>query len=153
MKYPKNICPPVTRFERQTGCCPLIMATMIVDQLRNHFWTELPDDLADEVATKAEIVFAGNARWRRRFKGRHGREYLLMLLRHWLSSALFKRKSPLFCELPGDFKMGKPLPLQPHPWPGGQKHSLHRIRQTNRRKSPSSRAATHFAHGCELLAP
>jgi hypothetical protein len=44
----------------------------MLDQLKNYFWTELPEDLADEVAdevaAKAEIVFAGNARWRKNFK-------------------------------------------------------------------------------------
>ena len=109
MKYSKSISPPVTRFERETGCCPLVMALIILDQLKNYFWTELPDLLADEVAQRAETVFAGNARWRRKFKGPHGREYLLMLMRHWFASALFRRKSPLYRRLPEDFKWGQPL--------------------------------------------
>jgi hypothetical protein len=70
--------------------------------LKNYFWAELPDDLADEAAAKAETVFAGNVRWRRKFQGRHGRKHLEMLLRHWFSSALFRRKSPLFRRLPPD---------------------------------------------------
>jgi len=107
---PENIYPPVTRFERQTGCCPLILATLLLDQLKNHFWTDLPEDLADEVARKAEVVFAGNKRWRKKFQERRGRAYLEMFMRHWLASALFKRRSPLFRELPDSFKMGRPLP-------------------------------------------
>ncbi|MEI9960780.1 MAG: hypothetical protein WDM76_06510 [Limisphaerales bacterium] len=86
------------------------MAVLLLDQLKNYFWTELPEDLADELARKAEIVFAGNPRWRKKFQGRHGREYLEMFMRHWLASALFKRKSPLFRQLPPEFKVGRPLP-------------------------------------------
>ncbi|HZL12557.1 MAG TPA: hypothetical protein VFC85_00300 [Verrucomicrobiae bacterium] len=111
MKQCEAIYPPVTRFERRTSHCPLYVALFILDEARNYFWTELPPDLADELAQKAEIVFAGNARWRKKIQGRRGRAYLEMFMRHWLASALFQRKSPLFRQLPPEFKIGKPLPI------------------------------------------
>jgi hypothetical protein len=96
MKSCETIHPPVTPFERQTGCCPLIMAALMLDQLKNYFWTELPEDMADKVAQKAEIVFAGNARWRKKFQGGRGREYLEMFMRHWLAGVLAKENPAVF---------------------------------------------------------
>jgi hypothetical protein len=148
MKHPENIQPPVTRFMRETSCCPLFMACITLDQLKNYLWTDLPDDLADEVAAKAEMVFAGNARWRRKFKGPRGREWLIAFMQHWMSAALFKRNRRLALLLPGEFTFGgKPLPLTPLPL---------QLRQSApkrvRRKRAPSRPRTCFAHGCELLA-
>lgn len=147
MKHLEAIHPPVTRFERQTGNCPLLMATAMLDQLKNYFWTELPDDLADEVAAKAEIVFAGNERWRKKFQGRRGREYLEMFMRHWFSSALFKRKSPLFRQLPPDFKVGMPLPKISLPRQLGKVPPKEQVRQ----KANDSFLPRHYVHGFELL--
>jgi hypothetical protein len=145
MKQCEDIYPQVTRFERQTGCCPLILATIMLNQLKNYFWAELPEDLADEVAAKAEIVFAGNARWRQKFQGRHGREYLEMFMRHWLASALFKRKSPLFRQLPEDFKVGRPLPVISLP------RQLEKLPSKKIRRRTQAQPFKHFVHGCEWL--
>lgn len=147
MKYPENIYPPVTRFERRTSHCPVFVALLILDEVRNYFWTDLPENLADELAARAEVVFARNARWRKKFQGRHGREYLDMFMRHWLSSALFKRKSPLYRQLPESFKMGQQLPITPL----ARKLAQSRVK-TIRRKSSMSRRGSRFVHGCELLA-
>jgi len=148
MKYPEDIQPLVTRFERETGCCPLIMACRTLDQLKNYFWTELPDDLAEEVAAKAEIVFAGNERMRRRFKGRRGREWLIAFMQHWMSAALFKRNRRLALLLPGEFTFGgKPLPIIPLPLQLQQAAP----KKTRRKRAPS-RPLQHFVHSWELLA-
>jgi len=147
MKYPENIHPPVTEFERKTGSCPLILATLMLDQLKNYFWAELAEDLADELAQKAEIVFAGNPRWRKKFQGRRGHDWLEMFMRHWLAAELFKRKSPLFRELPDDFKIGKPLPDISLPRQLEKSSS-----KKNRKKSVKSLPLKHYVHGYELLA-
>jgi len=147
MKYPKTVSPPITQFERQTGCCPLIMATAILDQSKNYFGEEVPEDLADEVAQKAEIVIAGNKRWRRKFKGRQRREWLVVFMRHWFSAALFKRKSPLFRQLPEDFKIGKPLPEISLPRQL-EKSPAQKIRRNTVKALPPRR----YVHGYELLA-
>ena len=123
------------------------MAMVILDQLKNYFWAELPEDLADEVAQKAEIVFAGNERWRRKFKGRRGREYLVMFMRHWFSAALFKRQSPLFRQLPPDFKIGRPLPEISLPRQLGKSSP-----KKARRRSVKPPRLKLYVHGCELLA-
>jgi hypothetical protein len=147
MKQLEEIHPPVTRFEQQTGNCPLLMATVMLDQLKNYFWTDLPDDLADEVAAKAETVFAGNERWRKKFQGARGLEYLEMFMRHWFSSALFRRKSPLFRQLPPDFKVGRPLPKVSLPRQLGKSSP-----RKTRRKPVKAHPAGRYIHGCELLA-
>ena len=110
MKQYETIYPLVTRFERRTGNCPLLLAVITLDQLKNHLRADLPEDLADEVAQRAESVFARNARWRKKFQGRRGNAPLAMFLRPWLAAALCKRQSPLFRRLPEAFKIGQPLP-------------------------------------------
>ena len=150
MKQCETIYPPVTPFERQTGCCPLIMATLMLDQLKNYFWTELPDDYADEVAQKAEIVFAGNARWRKKFKGRRGREYLEMFLRHWLAGVLARKNPVLFRQLPESYKIGHPLPQKPNPVTVAQGRRTDQNLKP-RRSQTTAVIAPRFVHGCELL--
>jgi hypothetical protein len=126
MKHLENIHPPVTPVERATGCCPLIQATLMLDQLKNYFWTELPDEVADEVAAKAEIVFARNEAMRRRFKSRQ----LAQLL-------------------PGEFAFGgKPLPPLSLP----RQLEKMALRKKVRGKSRESTHLKHYAHGYELLA-
>jgi len=148
MKYPENIQPPVTRFERETGCCPLNMACLMLDWLKNYCREELPEDLADEVAQKAGIVFAGNTLMRRRFKGRCGREWLIAFMQHWMSAALFKRNRRLALLVPGEVTFGgKPLPIISLPRQL-QQSAPKRIR----RKRAPSRPLRHFVHGWELLA-
>jgi hypothetical protein len=142
----KEIDPPITRFECQTGCCLLTTATVILDQLENYFWTDLPDGLAEEVAQRAETVFAIEARQRGQFQGHYAREQITMFMRHWFSAALFKWDSRLYRELPDDFKIGKPLPEISLP------RQLERsLPRKSRRKSVPTRR--HFAHSSELLLP
>jgi hypothetical protein len=157
MKYPENIYPPVTEFERRTGECPLFVALFILDEVRNYFWTDLPEDLADEVAQKAEIVFAGNTRWREKFQGRRGRAYLEMFMRHWLAAALFKRRSPLFRELPDSFKNGKQLPVislfRQKEMGEAKTESRCLAKSRSRRKSraaANSRPSSRFVHGTQV---
>jgi hypothetical protein len=74
-----------------------------------------------------------------------------MFMRHWLSAALFKRKSPLFRLLPEDFKFGRPLPFTPLARQLQQSAPKGTRRRIRRKPAPSRRHG-HFAHGCELLA-
>ena len=145
MKSCDHAYPPVTRFERRTGECPLYVAQVVLDEVRNYYWLDLPEALADELAVRAETVFAKNARWRKRIQGRHGRAYLEMFMRHWLSSALRKRRSPLFRELPDSFKFGGALPVI-----SSAREISAAAKPTRRRLVPSPRR--HFVHGGELLA-
>src|SRR5258708_1099018 len=141
MKRCDDIYPPVTRLERRTSHCPLYVALRVLDEVRNHFWTDVPESLADELAHRAEIVFERNARWRTKIQGRHGREYLEMFMRHWLSSALFKRKSPLFRQLPGSFKWGAQLPITP------LARQLQPPKKKIRRKRATPLASNYLVHG------
>ena len=132
---------PVTPFERQTSHCPLYVAWLVLDEARDYFRTPIPEAFADKLAHRAEAVFAGNPFWQRKYTGGHGRDYLLMTMRHWLAAVLAKERPALFRELPDSFKVGQPLPA----------HLLSRPKKI-RRRNPPARPFKHFAHGCELLA-
>jgi hypothetical protein len=165
MKGLENIYPPITPLERATGCCPLIQAALMLDDLRKYFWEELPEDIADEVVQKAEIVFARDERMRRRFKGRRGRGWLVGFMQHWMSASLGKRNRWLARQLPGEYMFGgRPLPLLSLPrqqmastgclqlqseisvQPLPKKSSAKKIRKRG------SQPFSHYVHGCELLA-
>jgi hypothetical protein len=139
------IFPPVTHCERQTGCCPQIAAAIILDQLRNFLRMELPEHLVDTLAQRAETVFAGNEFWRRKLQGRHGREHLAVLLRHWFSAELARSQPAAVWQLPDDFKLGKPLPEV------SRQRPLPSIAAKRTREKPS-RSRGVFCHGSELLA-
>ena len=131
----------VGNFEQQTSHCPTYIAGLVLDEARDYFRTEIPDDYATELARSAELVFAKHLFWRRKFQDADGREYLLSSMRHWLASVLAKEKPALVRDLPESFKIGYPLPLQP----------ILRAKMTHK-KPGASRSVSRFTHGCELLA-
>jgi len=139
---------PVGNFERQTSHCPAYIAWIILDEARNYFRMEMPENYAAELARRAEAVFARHPFWQRKFQSESGREHLLTGMRHWLAGVLAKEQPALFRDLPESFKVGKPLPPQP----------LSRAKMIRRKHltpslSPKRRGRTyHFVHGCELLA-
>src|ERR1039457_2116678 len=162
---------PVTPFERQTSHCPLYIAWLVLEEARDYFRTPIPEAFAGKLAHRAEAVFAGNPFWQRKYTSRHGRDYLLMTMRHWLAAELAKERPALFRDLPDSFKVGKPLPssdLRPaEPRPGispirWAKDMPEKMAGTPRRRvrtSPrdvsgklKSKPVTRFMHGCELLA-
>ncbi len=103
---------PVGPFERATGICPLYAAVAVADELEHYLRAALPADVADQLARRAERVLPHNARWGRRVKGRGGREFLRMFMRHWLSGLLWRRRPDLFRRLPASYLVGHPLPFQ-----------------------------------------
>jgi len=135
---------PVGRFEQKTSYCPLYLAWHILDEARNYFRTPIPEAFADKLAHRADVVFAHQPSWQRRFKSQHGRTAILMIMRHWLAGVLARERPALFRDLPESFKVGQPLPPHspsrtkaPHPAP------LPRAERENHRPR--------FVHGCELL--
>jgi len=70
----------------------------------------LGEGLADQLAHRAEAVFAHHPSLQRRFKSTRGREFILMFMRHWLAGVLAKERPALFRQLPESFKVGHPLP-------------------------------------------
>ncbi|MCU0785389.1 MAG: hypothetical protein MUF81_15315 [Verrucomicrobia bacterium] len=109
---PETKYSPVGPFEIATSFCPLNVADVIVHEVSCSFRVRLPDRLADELAGRAERVFAHQPLWRRRIQGRNGYGWLKCFMRHWLASALAAERPSLFRELPDSFKIGHPLP--PH---------------------------------------
>jgi hypothetical protein len=132
---------PVTPFERQTSHCPLYVAWLVLDEARDYFRTEIPENYAAELAQRAEMVFANHPFWQRKFQSAAGRERLLSGMRHWLAGVLAKEQPALFSDLPDSYKVGAPLPPQP----------LTRPKKIRQRNHPA-RPFKHFVHGCELLA-
>src|ERR1035438_6458747 len=132
---------PVTPFERQTSHCPLYIAWLVLDEARDYFRTEMPENYAAELAQRAEMVFANQPFWQRKFQSAAVREHLLSGMRHWLAGVLAKEQPALFRALPDSYKVGAPLPPQP----------LSRPKKI-RKRNPPARPFKHFVHGCELLA-
>jgi hypothetical protein len=132
---------PITKFERQTGCCPIFMATMTLDEASNYFRTEIPEEFADQLALRAERVFARNAKVRRILKTERSRDWLRTYMRHWLAGILCRERPALYRQLPENYKWGgHPLPYPSLPPP---KPLLKRTRRTKR--------FTYRVHGSELL--
>jgi hypothetical protein len=86
-------------------------------------------------------VFALHPFWQRKFKSEHGRDAILVSMRHWLAGVLAREKPALFLELPESFMLGEPLPLKP----------LFRPKKT-RKSGPGVRPFKPFVHGCKLVA-
>jgi len=130
---------PVGPFEKTAGICPLYIAWIVRDELEHCFRLDLPDDVCDELADRAERVLAHNAYWRRKFKGRRGRAYLLAFMRHWLSGLLRKKRPGLFEQLPDSYQIGHPLPLQDT---SRRRSEPTRTRPTTRTGAPPSTASS-----------
>src|SRR5216110_2169994 len=110
MKYPKNIDPPVTRFEEQTTYCALMVADQVVWEAEVYFQEPLPRLLAEKIALRGERVLAARPETVRLFRNWYS---LKAFMRHWLASALAVQNPSLYRRLPDDFKIGRPLPLEP----------------------------------------
>lgn len=127
---------PIGNFERQTTWCPLYIAWQVLDEARDYFRTEFSERYAEQLAQRAERVFAVNPFWQRRYRRAKGREELLASMRHWLAGVLAREKPALFRALPESYKLGEPLPDHP-PVPS--------------RPSTAVARPSCFVHGWELL--
>ena len=147
-----KIYAPITDFERATSYCPLYLAWRIVDEARDYFRTPIPEAFADQLAHRAEAVFAHQPFWarkaspragtRQQFEYRRQREFILMSMRHWLAGVLARERPALFRALPESFKVGHPLPER---MVGTPRCGV----RTSQRDVPTK---PRFVHGCELLA-
>lgn len=131
---------PIGNFERQTTWCPLYIAWQVLDEARDYFRTEFSERYAEQLAARAERVFAVNLFWQRRYKRTNGREELLASMRHWLTGVLAREKPALFSALPESYKLGQPLPEYP------PRTSVKRARPPTSASLPQF-----FVHGWELL--
>lgn len=130
---------PIGNFERHTTWCPLYIAWQVLDEARDYFRTEFSERYSEQLAERAERVFAANPFWQRRYRRANGREELLASMRHWLAGVLAREKPALFRALPESYKLGQALPLQPAEPP-----------KPNQRKADLG-LPTYFVHGWELL--
>ena len=157
MKSSGKLYAPVMPFERQTSHCPLYIAWLVLDEARDYFrtnWVPSPgsatlshlmgEGLADKLAQRAEMVFANQPFWQRKFQSAAGREHLLSGMRHWLAGVLAKEQPALFRALPDSYKVGAPLPQKNV---GTPRCGV----RTSQRDVPT-KPKLHFVHGCELLA-
>jgi len=161
MKQPRKIYAPVfskaegrrsrvevSRFEQKTSYCPLYLAWRIADEARDYFRTPIPEAFADQLARRAEAVFARHPFWQRQFQSQRGRDAILTSMRHWLAGVLAREKPALFRELPESFKVGQPLPPRPVA-AVCDRRTAHRHLKTRRARSNAPHLR--FVHGCELL--
>ena len=142
----RKIFAPVTDFERQISYCPLYLAWRILDEARDYFRTSILVAFADKLAHRAEVVFAHQPSWQRRFKSQHGRTAILMIMRHWLAGVLARERPALFRDRPESFKVGQPLP--PHS-PSRKKHLTPPL-SPERRGRIIVRALSTAANCCQL---
>ncbi len=105
----------------------------------------MSEELADQLARRAEAVFAHQPFWQRKYQSAHGREFILMSMRHWLAGVLARERPALFRALPESFKIGLELPAEPAV-PVGRGYG----RAGSRGRSPHQ-PIHRFVHGCELL--
>jgi hypothetical protein len=179
---PAKCYEPVREFERATSYCPLYLAWRIVDEARDYFRTPIPEAFADQLARRAEAVFAkhalSSAKWR---NGRGGaflktplsgslpvwrgereksfwwrkfqnREFILMFMRHWLADVLARENPALFRDLPESFKVGEALPSSVLRTPSPIRRAKGISRSDGRGITERENHRPRFVHGCELLA-
>lgn len=97
-----------TRIDVETILMPWIIADTVIQQIGAHLELaeELPREWSDMLADRAERCYAANDDFRKKIKGRAGREYLYVFMRHWLT-AIFKEQRPdLYKRLPDQFWKG-----------------------------------------------
>jgi len=100
---------PVGPFEKATGLCPTYLAWSVAHELEQYSRVRLPAGVTDQLARRAERVWAANPTWQRKCKGRHGRAYLVSFMRHWLAAILCDHQPSLFHQLPDSYQIGHPL--------------------------------------------
>jgi hypothetical protein len=185
----RKIYAPVTDFERQTSYCPLYLAWRILDEARDYFrtnWVPSPgsatlshqmgEGLADQLAHRAEAVFAkhalSSAKWRRG-NGRGGAfsKPLSPALSpfggarvkrpYWQRQFQSQRGRDAILTSMRHWLAGvlaKENPALFHDLPESFKvgqplppQPLSRPKRI-RKRNPSAQPFKHFVHGCELLA-
>src|SRR3990167_7954139 len=98
--------------ETETALAPYVVADCVLSELARHLGAELATDeraLADKLGDFAYACYAANRhrRFGRQLRGKHGREYLYMWMRHWLSGEL--RWTRHWPNIPDSFKNGVPI--------------------------------------------
>jgi hypothetical protein len=171
----------VSQFEQKTSYCPrkaaprgkpLYLAWRILDEARDYFRTPIPEAFADQLAHRAEAVFAKHPFWARKaspragsrnvaanagaqqqFECRRQREFILMSMRHWLAGVLARERPALFRALPESFKIGLELPKTPRS-SGRESAPFNQSRFTSAvtvSRNGRRNLRPRFVHGCELL--
>lgn len=100
-----------SRIERDTPILPHVVAEAVWEEASTWLGARLPRAWIGELATRAETVYARNARFRRRLRsgGSEGRDWLWAFTRHWLAALLHEHKPHLHDQLPASFSNGADL--------------------------------------------
>jgi len=109
---PRHISKPPRRIETDTPLVPDAVAAAVLEEATVWLAESLPLAWRNELAERANAIYARNARFRRRIRGTGttGREWLWAFTRHWLAGLLYEQRPHLHERLPDRYKMGRPLP-------------------------------------------
>ncbi|MDP1591874.1 MAG: hypothetical protein Q8M07_29210 [Prosthecobacter sp.] len=91
---------------------PHAAATQIVEELERLTESKVPDaaPLVAHLVQHAEEIAAASESFRRKLRGKLGREWLYSFMRHWLAAELKRTQSALFRRLPPRYAMGAAEP-------------------------------------------
>lgn len=97
--------------ESDTPILPDVVAERIVDEVEEHFGTNLSTrkKLVEDLANRARTVYQNNTRFQKLMRGASALDHIDSFMRHWLSTMLKDQGHPLYAKLTSDFKRGLPL--------------------------------------------
>jgi hypothetical protein len=107
---------PRTGIEADTPIVPRAVATAVLEEAGVWLKQELPPGWGNVLVTRANTLFARNARFRRRLKapGDAGRDWLWAFTRHWLAALILQHLPDQYARLPPGYQVGHALPLGKH---------------------------------------
>jgi hypothetical protein len=90
---------------------PHAAAVQILEELQELAESTVPEQarLVDQLVQQAEETAAANESFRRKLRGKLGREWLYAFMRHWLAAELKRSQPAIFNRLPPRYAVGVPM--------------------------------------------
>lgn len=103
---------PPPRIEIDTPLVPDAVAVAVLEEATVWLAESLPRSWRNELAERANAIYARNAQFRQRIRGpgTRGRDCLWAFTRHWLAGLLCEHRPHLYERLPDSYYSGYPLP-------------------------------------------
>jgi hypothetical protein len=98
--------------ERETPIVPHAVAEGVWQEACVWLGVDLPREWVRRLAVRANVIYRNNSRFQRRIRGigNHGRDWLWMFTRHWLTAMIYHRDRELYRRLPAEYAAGEDLP-------------------------------------------